>query len=495
MSAYAITDGLSDYLKNNTERVYSVSLMLSVIASIAIFHELPVLSNLSYLAIWSLMIAALFNPAIGLVSLFPVLYILPSAPTVLGWPEISFAALLLISSLSTVVHHSRELVNLFITKSNVVIWLGLVLTGANYWVAMRHDIPISDWIRGIVPFLFIYFTIIFFLVLKSDRVFKYFFVMSIAVTALLFSFRVIETYVSNSLWEPSSYIFEYGKWVHIPLEKLANYDAGSVYNFPIRVTILLQQSTDVLVPIGVVWGVIGAVLLSKKKQRIFFGLLAVTSLIAIILTYTRSMLLSAGIVVFFSGLFFLYLGWPFIKRYLIMLCILGVLAIVSIKITGLEEVYKNRFNQLTNVTVNNDNVTVKDDNLTARLEEYKIAWDMFLEAPILGKGLGIKHEMNFSAGFGEILKQKVAYVHNWVFYFLMVSGVAGFVYYSIILGGPALIALFSSDASVFFRMTILGTVGFMAIYGLFFAVFRLIPFNLLLATILAYAMLQKAEKA
>lgn len=41
------------------------------------------------------------------------------------------------------------------------------------------------------------------------------------------------------------------------------------------------------------------------------------------------------------------------------------------------------------------NVFEQDANVTTRLEGYAIAWRYFLEAPLAGKGLGVKHEMEF----------------------------------------------------------------------------------------------------
>lgn len=46
------------------------------------------------------------------------------------------------------------------------------------------------------------------------------------------------------------------------------------------------------------------------------------------------------------------------------------------------------------------------------MEEYQTAWSMFLESPILGQGLGIRHTISFETGHGEMLTVSVGYVHT-----------------------------------------------------------------------------------
>jgi len=65
---------------------------------------------------------------------------------------------------------------------------------------------------------------------------------------------------------------------------------------------------------------------------------------------------------------------------------------------------------------------------------------------------------------------------------LMVSGVLGLLTYTLIIMGPALYKLTTLKSEPNYLTVIRITVMTMAIYGLFFAVFRLISFNILLAT-------------
>ncbi|MNP24988.1 O-Antigen ligase [compost metagenome] len=124
-----------------------------------------------------------------------------------------------------------------------------------------------------------------------------------------------------------------------------------------------------------------------------------------------------------------------------------------------------------------------DFNVSSRVVEYKIAWDLFTSHPGLGNGLGTKHEMRWETSNGTSFTQFVAYIHNWPLYILMVGGVLGILTYSIILIGPILIQITSLKTESEHWTVIRTVVLTMAIYGLFFAVFRLITFNLLLAAV------------
>jgi hypothetical protein len=100
---------------------------------------------------------------------------------------------------------------------------------------------------------------------------------------------------------------------------------------------------------------------------------------------------------------------------------------------------------------------------------------------VLGNGLGIKHEMRWETANGTSFTQFVAYVHNWPLYILMVGGALGVLTYSLVLLGPILFRITSLRSESEHWTIIRAVVLTLAIYGLFFAVFRLITFNLLLA--------------
>jgi O-antigen ligase len=126
-----------------------------------------------------------------------------------------------------------------------------------------------------------------------------------------------------------------------------------------------------------------------------------------------------------------------------------------------------------------------DENVTARLEEYKIAWGKFQSAPLFGNGLGTKHRIRYAVGFGKTIEAYVGYVHNWPLYMLMVSGMTGCVTYTIVLLGPLVISRLRKKHLSSYGVFVVVTVTLLAVYGLFFAVFRLVSFNLLLAVVWA----------
>jgi O-antigen ligase len=217
--------------------------------------------------------------------------------------------------------------------------------------------------------------------------------------------------------------------------------------------------------------------LHRPLDRGLGAALTILSTVAMTLTYTRSMLLTSGVVV--GGLVFL--AWARGKRLraAMLAGILGMSIGTTIYVFELRPIYLDRINTMTKSAD-----IPHDANISSRLEEYRMAWEMFLNSPIVGQGLGIKHDMHFTMNEGESLHVRVGYVHNWVMYMLMIGGVVGLTAYSILLLSPAVLA-WRGIAERELTILILATVAAMVGYGLFFAVFRLIPFNLLLGGIWA----------
>jgi hypothetical protein len=101
--------------------------------------------------------------------------------------------------------------------------------------------------------------------------------------------------------------------------------------------------------------------------------------------------------------------------------------------------------------------------------------------------------MQFETTVGDAITERIGYVHNWVMYFLMVGGVLGLATYTTVLLLPALLAwrhLLSSPYGVL----VIATIGGMALYALFFAVFRLLPFNMVLGGLWALVVYHLSAK-
>jgi predicted membrane protein len=103
--------------------------------------------------------------------------------------------------------------------------------------------------------------------------------------------------------------------------------------------------------------------------------------------------------------------------------------------------------------------------------------------------------MRWETSNGESFTQWVAYIHNWPLYILMVGGLLGIITYALILLGPILFRVTSVRVESTHWTILRSVVMTMAIYGLFFAVFRLITFNLLLATAWGIILTQALSRA
>jgi hypothetical protein len=245
-----------------------------------------------------------------------------------------------------------------------------------------------------------------------------------------------------------------------------------------------------------VTGFMVATLAKRAINSVAGFLLSLLSMFAILTTFTRSMLSSALLVI---GLFFIFIlacRREMRSRWLVMFSSLGLLGLAFVVATGMQDIWIGRMSLLGTIPkaavtmissaakaeMPKADADVKSDfNVTLRFEEYRIAWKMFLAHPLLGNGLGVKHPMRWIDSAGNSIPQFVAYIHNWPLYILMVSGVTGLLFYLLVLFGPALSNIYSIGEEPMHWSLIRAMILTMSIYGLFFAVFRLITFNLLLA--------------
>lgn len=451
-----------------------------------------------------------YRPEIGLLSFFPVLFILPSAPTRINLSVIFYALIVALTFFRTIYEYRQNIIKEVSYSFYMAFMIPAIFIIVNFFVAISSEVAVSAWLRGLAPFLFIFCWLpIFFLVRNNSRLLNWLLI-SIAVALILFSLRVFQVYLQEQLWEPCWYILNDGEWINISIDEAKHFAPERVGHFIKRVTQVLPQSTDALVPLGIVIGIVGFSLDPRNLvQKMWLGLVAIATA-AVILTYSRSMLLACVAVLGLLALIFFAVNSRLLLRLLTGIFVLGLTAFLIIKIFSLEDIYFNRGLQLL-YTVNlkigetlpflkstelNEYTLkilgyysegsilpdVKDVNVTTRIEEYKVAWNLFLESPVIGKGLGIKHEMKFATGFGNILVQQVGYIHNWFFYMLMVGGLCGLALYLFIIFGPAYFTIKGNTLPFSIRVACICTLAFIMCYGLFFAVFRLISFNLLLAS-------------
>ncbi|RON33738.1 hypothetical protein BK664_24900 [Pseudomonas brassicacearum] len=471
--------------------------------------------------------------------------------------------------------------------------IGLGAVALNLIAALKNNIPILDWVRGVIPFLFMFLFLPIAVLVENNESRIRWLGSSIGVLIFMSSAYIIFFYFNYDLWKPY--------WITTidgVSTKISESDAinriDAIGPLRDRITMQVAQATDAMLPVGLVMGVVLSTLARSKTVTMMGMLVAVTSLIAVLITFTRSMLLSSLVSIFiFSMLITLYHAKLRLKLLLLSMTLAcsgaafvyttgmqdiwmgrviylfktqpaaktvitnkskqdmpvvesnysniesalpqtkSIAAIASTKIdieqnrpretkpnispqhqnlsnaakaivksknseitvqTSNNEVPSsealppavealNNTNIVTELTEENAEETIKDVNVSSRLHEYGIAWKMFLANPALGNGFGVKHKMQWETSEGKLLTEYVGYVHNWPFYMLMVGGISGLALYTFVLLGPIFFRLTLIRSESPFWTLIRTVLITMTVYAAFFAVFRLITFNLLIAAI------------
>lgn len=424
-----------------------------------------------------LVILAFRIPWLGLLAVFPLAASLHPAPQGIGLHEALFALLVATVSLKFTADA------LFSDGWQALLkrfGLPLVLAGGlaivNLLVAVSHGVGLADWARGIVPFLFIGLFIPVALALDRhpDRV--RWIGISIGAAIALLAGRVVFFYLTNDLHHPYWMATVDGVSRRIP-ETLASLYPDARGPMLDRVTVHLPGASDALLPAGLVAGFMVATLASARRIAALGYAVSLLCLTAILMTYTRSMLLSAMIVLAFFMLQIAFSSRLLKKATILMLGVALVAAGVVVSLS-IEPLWGYRIGQLVVVNAVDDTAS----SVASRLDEYRIAWKRFLWHPLLGNGLGAKHAIRFYGNEGWV-SQYVAYIHNWPLYFLMTMGITGFLAYAWVLLTPAFKAGWSASPENGVFIVLRAIILTMAIYGLFFAVFRLITFNLLLGAV------------
>jgi len=439
---------------------------------------------------------AISKPYGFLLASIPALFSFDSIPTGIGMAESMVIALLFLYTVGTYfqefLHNPRN----FMARFWVLHVFFIFLTIASYLQAMSNGVILSDWIRAITPFLILYLIIPISITFQSqfELKLKWLFV-SFSVLALF-----LTLYINIIFFKENFYSFY---WL-LKKDGIKIFDINGDLDtsnlmgpFKARITMRIQQATSELLPVSLVWFSVVTVFCKRKEIRVLAGLLMLISLFAILETYTRSMLFSSVLVLIFMGVVSLFLGDKLYKKYFKVMFFLLLSGLVFLESFNMSELWLGRLNSLTQtlfVTVGQNDelrtVTIDDtaqndakhdENLLVRVQEYKKAWNLFLLHPLFGAGLGIKHDMAFQVSSGEYLFQKVGYVHSWIMYWLMVGGVFGLLFYSFLLFGPLYLYLKMDSKFNLIKLVVILTIITISIYANFFAVFRLISFNLILA--------------
>jgi hypothetical protein len=471
--------------------------------------------------------------------------------------------------------------------------MGLSAVALNLIAALKSNVPILDWTRGVIPFLFMFLFLPIAALVGNDESRIRWLGGSIGVLIFMSSAYIVFFYVNYDLWKPYWITTIDGVSTKI-FESDAINRTDAIGPLRDRITMQVAQATDAMLPVGLVMGLVLSTL-ARSRTVITLGMLvAATSLIAVLITFTRSMLLSSLVSIFIFSIFITLYHAKLRLKLLLLSMTLACSGAAFVYTTGMQDIWMGRViylfktqpaaetivtnksnqdvpviepndssietappqeksiaaiastkidteqnrpgetkpdvasqhqilssatkaivkskdseipaqtsnsevplsealppavealnntNVVTELTEENAKETIKDVNVSSRLHEYGIAWKMFLANPTFGNGFGVKHQMQWETSEGELLTESVGYVHNWPFYMLMVGGISGLAIYTFVLLGPIFFRLPLIRSESPFWTLIRAVLITMTVYAAFFAVFRLITFNLLIAAI------------
>lgn len=370
--------------------------------------------------------------------------------------------------------------------------LFLIFVLFNSIVAMKnatHPISAGEWVRGAIPFIFLSMYLPVKNALREDKD-----VLKSGIVILLSSFfYAIQSFYyayAEKIWQPRPWIIDdNGDWVKVASGIIPD----NAKYFWERITMIFSQSTNEMFLIGFFIAV--AIFLTVKNRVAKCICFIIWSFITfnLIITYSRSfhiIVMSGLIVLVILGLYLKQYKIAF--RYIVVTLFTVLFTLTTVAFLDLLPM-KNRYVALyqftesysssnTNTNINTKNV---DSNVSARMDEIKIAYDLFKEKPLLGQGLGIKHEIQYDVGFGKTLKYTKGYIHNSLFYFLMTMGISGLLIYMGIFFATIWSACKCLKRNYFLASNVLMMLFVLGAYSQFFAVFRLIDFNIILGMLIA----------
>ena len=242
-----------------------------------------------------------------------------------------------------------------------------------------------------------------------------------------------------------------------------------------------------------------ATLSPNWRIRVTAGMLAALCITAELMTYTRSMIAVSGFTVCCFIILLTFRNRANLARAVVLALLLAGWGWAAISFFNMGPMWTYRLSETVKTEQreqhqDGQDITSRlDENITSRLQEMQLAWERFKEHPLLGNGLGIKNPVRYVGPDGPFEVQ-VAYIHNWFFYALMVGGLLACTMFVFLLSGPILSRWRLAGRDVLANEVVRFGILSFAIYGLGFAVFRHIDFNLLLATAWGVILAARAEK-
>lgn len=305
------------------------------------------------------------------------------------------------------------------------------------------QIPIVDSIRAIIPFCFVLIFFPLYLFLKKGYLNEEKVLFSFVLWGILYSINNLYLFIHNAL------------------------EGMTLYR---RIT-LLDPNTNSPLPLFV--AIISFKIIFDKKKIIFkkmypWYFIFILSVLGIIVTQTRSMIISLLITMVLIALYYLLQ-----KRWTKLFKIFKLSAFVSFVFSIFLFTSESLSNLFNSILLRFSRFATGDDNVSDRIDEYISAYRLFSENPLFGGGLGIR----FSAHDGVI----VNYIHNSFLYFLANTGLLGIT----VIGVFILLTLYwafksKNEMIITFAFGLIGIL----VFSLFFATFKWFSQNMIIGIVL-----------
>lgn len=490
-------------LRINVRSIHSepiVILLAGFLVGIFFRFNIDFLNYLGLALAGYIMTYALPKPWLLLIAIIPAFFSLEPVPQKIGFGEVTVSSMLLLFTLATFYEEfkSKNIANIKFIIVGSSIFLSLVSLSCLH--SINNSISLPTWFRAVAPFLLWYLMIPISLALREafDEKIKWVLIAFAALAVALLSwvnFIFFHSSVAKLYWLDQN---------NVKFLSAENVSAIHQLTGPYRerITIIFSQATSEIIPISFLIFLLVAVFEKRNHVRLASLMISTIALFAILETFTRSMLMSAVFNLILLGIWLLFTNRKLTRNYASCLFFLLFSAVTVVYVNNIESIWLGRLGILVRDLFSSQDprnilslTGIHDENITSRLDEYKVAYSIFRDNILFGGGLGIKHNMSFLVSGDNYLHQSVAYVHNWVFYWLMVGGISGLVLYLSLLMLPVLAAL-SIKKNSLLKLVMLSTVSTMGVYALFFAVFRLFTYNLIIAVIcgIAFCILRNSKE-
>ena len=430
-----------------------VTIVITV-ASIMILEYFNLYVLMGVLLSLPIIILVIKNIKVGIYLLLCILFFTDPAPVTIGIKEIAYIALFGLVFFSFIL---KKLLSKVASKGNDNIYrlltLYLAILISSFFISYYNGIILNDWIRGIIPFLNLFmFYVIIDEFRDTEQLAKL--VNIFVVVAIAFAFKTYYYYFQSGIF----------------LGNRATYNNSSA-------TIPYPMAASIVFFCKMVF---------YKQKKLINGLIFIFLIGSVVVTLTRSMILSVILSLFILA-YVILINRDFKKlvKPIILTTILIVFAILLLQYQGINiavilQSVVDRFLSMLSKG--------QDLNISLRQQENVLSFQEFAKHPILGHGIGYK----FNPLYIEYGGEKVGYTHNSILYLMVTTGMVGVLaYFSLFISSfyafMKCFKAFNQDVEKIMSLSFLGIAIMIFIYALFFATLRSNETNILLSMIFAGA--------